>query len=223
VRQYVCPRNPRTPEQQTHRSNLRAVLRRWRTLTPEQRAAWCIAAASKSFVTETGRQLRFNGYNFFASLNTRRADLGLPQFDLPPAEPVFGPNPVTGLEVTSTGGRITLKLRVPSPPAKYTLVQGAKPVRTAVRCVQHYPFLGLLPPPKDGWSDITELYVARFGVPKPGRPFGFAPASILTAGPMSQKWPAPASSPQRHSEAPRFSASPRPFGTQLGSLGSQVT
>ena len=94
ARQYVCPRNPRTPEQKAHRSNLRAVLRRWRTLTPEQRAAWCMVAANKDFVTETGRQVRFNGYNFFASLNTRRADLDLPQFDLPPAEPVFSPNRV---------------------------------------------------------------------------------------------------------------------------------
>jgi hypothetical protein len=166
ARQYVRPRNPRTPEQQSHRSNLRAVLRRWRTLTPEQRAAWCIATADKYFVTETGRQVRFNGYNFFASLNTRRADLDLAQFDLPPTEPVFRPNPVAELVVTSTGGRIALKLRVLSPTAKYTLVQGAKPVRSGVRCVQHFPFLGLLPSPTDGWSDITELYVARHGVPK---------------------------------------------------------
>ena len=83
-------------------------------------------------------------------------------------EPVFSPNPVAELVATNTGGKITLRLRVPRPPAKYTLVQGSKPVRTGVRCVQHYPFLGLLPPPKDGWSDITELYVARFGVPKAG-------------------------------------------------------
>ena len=68
----------------------------------------------------------------------------------------------------SWAGRATLKLRVPRPPAQYTLVQGSKPVRTGVCCVQHFPFLGLLPPPKDGWSDITELYVARFGVPKAG-------------------------------------------------------
>ena len=27
--------------------------------------------------------------------------------------------------------------------------------------------LGLLPPAKDGWCDITDLYVARYGVPKP--------------------------------------------------------
>jgi hypothetical protein len=101
-------------------------------------------------------------------VNTRRADLDLPQFDLPPAEPVFSPNPVAELLITNTGGKITLKLRVPSPPAQYTLVQGPAPVRTAVRCVQHYPYLGLLPPPTDGWSDITELYVARYGVPKAG-------------------------------------------------------
>ena len=67
-----------------------------------------------------------------------------------------------------TGGKFTLKLRVPSAPAQHTLVQGARPVRTSVRYVQHFPLLGLLPPPIDGWSDITELYVARYGVPKAG-------------------------------------------------------
>jgi hypothetical protein len=32
-----------------------------------------------------------------SSVNTRRADLDLPQFDLPPAEPVFRRNPVVDL------------------------------------------------------------------------------------------------------------------------------
>ncbi len=101
-------------------------------------------------------------------VNSRRAELGLPQFDLPPAEPTFSPNPVAELVITNTGGAITLKLRVPSPPAQYTLVQGAAPVSTGIRCVQHFPLLGLLPPVTDGWSDITELYVARYGVPPVG-------------------------------------------------------
>jgi len=166
ARQYVRPRDPRTLEQQRKRSNLVAVCNRWRTRTPEQRAAWRIAAANNDFVTEASSRVRFNCYNFFVSLNMRRADLGLPQFDLPPAEPVFRLNPVAELVITNTGGKITLKLRVPSPPAQYTLVQGARPVRTGVRCVQHFPFLGLLPPPTDGWSDITDLYKARYGVPK---------------------------------------------------------
>jgi hypothetical protein len=168
VREYVTPSNPRTPEQQSHRNNVRAVTGRWRTLSAEQRGAWCAATANKYFVTETGRRVRLNGYHHFVSLNIRRADLGLPQFDLPPAEPVFSPNPVAELAIANTGGRITLQLRVLGPPAQYTLVQGAAPVRTGVRRVQHFPFLGLLPPPANGWSDITELYVARHGVPKVG-------------------------------------------------------
>ena len=166
AREYVRPRNPRTSEQQGHRSNFRTVLRRWRTLSVEQRAAWCLAAANKYFITETGRRVRLKGYNFFASLNPRRADLGLPQFDLPPAEPVFSPNPVAELVATNTGGKFTLKLHVPSPPAQYTLVQGAAPASAGVICVQHFPFLGLLPPPAEGWSDITQLEVTRHDVPK---------------------------------------------------------
>ena len=169
ARQYVRPRNPRTPEQQGHRSNLAAVRRRWRTLSAEQRATWRMAAANKYFITETGEQVRLNGYNFFVSLNTRRADLDLPQFDLPPAEPVFNPNPVAELVITNTGGKITLRLRVPSPPAQYTLVQAAAPVRTGVRCVQHFPFLGFMPAPVDGWCDLTELFVRRYGVLALGR------------------------------------------------------
>jgi hypothetical protein len=98
----------------------------------------------------------------------RRADLGLPQFDVAPPEPVFVPSPVLDLDISYAGGKCTIKLRVRGTPAQLILLQGAKPVRSGVRCVQHFPFLGLLPPLIDGWSDITEMYVARFGIPKPG-------------------------------------------------------
>ena len=167
ARSYVPPRNPRTPEQQAHRYNFRTVSGCWHTLTPQQQAAWSLATASTSFMSETGQWLHLNGYNLFVSLNTRRVDLGLAQLELPPARPSFGPNPVGELVVSNTAGVITLKLRVPSPPGQYTLVQGARPQRTGVRLVQHFPFLGLLPAPIDGWSDITELYVARYGPVKP--------------------------------------------------------
>jgi len=168
ARQYVCPKNPRTAEQLAHRSNVRAVTGRWRALSAEQHAAWRTAAANQYSVTESGDPVRLSGYHLFVSLNVRRADLDLPQFDLPPAEPVFSPNPVAELVITNTGDEITLKVRVPSPPTQYTLVQGARPVRTGVRRVERFPFLGLLPPPIDGWSDITGLYKARYGEPKVG-------------------------------------------------------
>jgi hypothetical protein len=167
ARSFVPPYNPRTAQQQAHRHNVRTVLGRWGTLTDEQQAAWRVTAANKWFVNDEGRQVRLNCYNFFASLNIRRADLDLPQFDFPPAEPSFNKNPVDELTASFAGGVFTLKLHVSSPPAQHTLVYGAAPVRSGVRYVQHFHFLGLLPPAKDGWSDITELYVARFGEPKP--------------------------------------------------------
>ncbi len=72
------------------------------------------------------------------------------------------------LVITNIRGKIALKLRITGPPVQYTLVQGPAPKRSAVRLVQKFPFLGLLPPPKGGWSDITELYVARHGLPRAG-------------------------------------------------------
>ena len=164
-----APDNPQTAQQQDHRRNVQAVTRRWRTLDAQQGAAWGAAAANKYFINEEGRRVRLSAYHLFVSLNVRRADLGLPQFDLPPAEPVFTLNPVDELVATFTGGTFTLKLRVPGPTAQHTLVYAAAPVGSAVSHVRHIPFLGLLPPPKDGWSDITDLYVARFGVPKPNQ------------------------------------------------------
>ncbi len=169
ARSYQPPSNPRSPWQQAHRENLRAVSARWHTLSTAQQEAWRGAAARKYFVTDDGRQVRRNCYTLFVGLNTRRADLRLPQFDLPPDEPVFSTNPVVELVAAYTGGRFTLKVRLSGPPAQYTLVQVARPVSAAARWVQHFPFLGLLPPPTDGWCDITDLYVARYGLPKVGQ------------------------------------------------------
>ena len=161
VRKFVPPRNPRTPAQQRTRSNWSAVVSSWRGLEPAQRLAWCLAA--------TDNRLRLNGYNYYIQVNARRAHLDLSLFPVPPdPAPSVGPNPVAELAVTNNGGRVSLKVRVPSTPAQYTLVQGAAPVSAGVRCVTHFPYLGLLPAPVNGWSDITELYVARYGAPLVG-------------------------------------------------------
>jgi hypothetical protein len=168
VRQYVIPRNPKTELQQANRHNFGKVSSGWRGLAPAQRIAWCLAAADSYTVSRTGRRVALNGYNYFVRVNAVRAHLGLSQLDLPPNVPTFSPNPVAELAVTNTGGAITMKLRVPSQPGQCTLVQGAAPVSAGVRCVQHFPLLCLLPAPVDGWSDITEPYVARYGVPRVG-------------------------------------------------------
>ena len=112
--------------------------------------------------------LPLSGYSYFVQVNAARARLGLGWLDLPPIVPSFSPNPVAELAITNAGGTISLKLRVSSPPGQHTVVQGAMPVSAGVQYVVHFPFLGLLPAPVDGWSDITELYAARHGAPQSG-------------------------------------------------------
>jgi hypothetical protein len=148
------------------RSNFSVVSKRWHTLTPEKYTAWRIVAANEDLITESGERMHVNCYHLFMCINTRRADLGLPQFDFPPAMPGFLPNPVEELVITNSGGKFALKLRVASPPAQYTLVCGPAPKRSGIRLVQKFPFLGLLPPAEDGWSDITELFLARYRMPE---------------------------------------------------------
>jgi hypothetical protein len=165
VRQYVCPRDPKSPLQQANRNGFGQVSTGWRALDPAKRIAWCLAAANSYTTSRTGDRVSLNGYNYFIRVNAARVHLGLSQFDLPPAVPSFSPNPVAELAIANTGGTVTVKLRVPGQPGQTTLVQGAAPVSAGVRCVQHFPLLGLLPAPVDGWSDITALYVARYGAP----------------------------------------------------------
>jgi hypothetical protein len=161
VRRYVPPRNPRSQPQQKNRSDFGALSTQWRALPPENRSAWCVAADRD----RTG----LCGYNYFMKVNASRIHLGLSRFDLPPSRvPSFSLNPVAEVAVTNIGGDTRIMMREPSQPGQCTLVQGAAPVSTGVRCVQQFRFLGLLPEPVDGWSDITELYVAWFGVPAPG-------------------------------------------------------
>jgi hypothetical protein len=167
-RELVVPRNPQAPEQQKIRSNFARITGRWKVLTSEQRAAWRVAAADSYTTSRLGRQVPLNAYNYYCRINFCRLDLGLSLFDLPPAVPTFGANDVEELVIANNGGSISLKLRVPRLPAQYTAVQGASPRSPGVSCVQHFPNLGFLPAPVDGWSDITALYVAWYGVPPVG-------------------------------------------------------
>jgi hypothetical protein len=73
------------------------------------------------------------------------------------------------LSITNKRGTIALKLSVPSAPAKHTLlVLGAAPGSAGRSSARHFVFLGFLADAAQGVSDITDLYVARFGVPPVG-------------------------------------------------------
>jgi hypothetical protein len=165
----VVPRDPRAPGQLACRSNMAYVSRRWQLLTDPQRSAWNLMAADSAVMGFMGRSTSLPGYNLYVRMNTFRLDIGLSVFDLPPALPPFTPNPVAELLATKEGDVFKLKLHVLSPPAEHTLVLGARPCSAGIQRVQHLPFLGFLPAPVDGWCDITDLFVQRYGAPAAGK------------------------------------------------------
>jgi hypothetical protein len=167
-RQYVMPKDPKTLPQIKIRSNMGRVAARWRVLTEEQRGAWMLGAQDAYSQSRLGRSAPLTGCQFFIKINCARAALGLDQLVLPPQLPQFGPNPVGELTITNDHGTIALKLSVPSSPAQYTVLLGAAPCSQGRYSARHFNILGFLPDPVGDMSDITERYVARYGVPPVG-------------------------------------------------------
>jgi hypothetical protein len=167
-RQYIKPKDPKTPAQMTVRSNLARVSSRWRAITEEQRQAWTAGGRDAQTRRRLGRSSFLTGCQFFIKINCARAAIGLEQLTDPPQLPEFPENPVGELSITNSRGTIALKLSVPSAPAEYTLVLGAAPCSAGRSSARHFVFLGFLPDSTRGVSEITDLYVARFGVPPVG-------------------------------------------------------
>ena len=167
------------PQQSPHRRTTGPPPERSRGLRPlahsdpgtARRVARC--RGRDDFINEKGRRVRLNCYNFFVSLNTRRADLGLPQFDLPPAKPVFPDNPVVELAATYIGGEFTLKLRVSArrrstrwckAPGRSGRGSGACSISLSWGCCHRRLTVGATSP------SFTSPGLA---CPKPARPSGF--------------------------------------------------
>jgi len=113
-----------------------------------------------------GRSYPLDGQKVFNKLNWVLALLGRKEEKEPPPLPKFGPNPVGALEITGAGRGMALKLRVSESPANEIMVYGSPPQNAGRGYCGDYRFLGLLPAPVEGESDITRLYVKKYGVPR---------------------------------------------------------
>jgi hypothetical protein len=167
-RRYVVPKDPRSPAQLGVRSRFGRVSARWRVLTDEQRAAWIAAASEVASRSRLGKSGPLTGCQLFVKINTNLAFIGQEQVDEPPAHPRFSANPVGDLTITNTRGVVALKLSVPTAPTRYTLVWGTAPGSAGATFPGRFTFLGLLPDPVGGVSDITKLYAGKYGLPAVG-------------------------------------------------------
>jgi len=164
------PRRPclATPARLRARFDLSRVANAWRGRTHKQFVAWSVVALRASSHSPAGTSASLDAYHLFCKINCARAAAGLPLVMLPPKLEKFRPNPVEELHITNRGGVTTLRLRVTAAPAAHTFVLGSPPCSAGRSMRSNYSTIGLLPAAVRGWSDITELYVSRFGVPPVG-------------------------------------------------------
>ena len=81
---------------------------------------------------------------------------------------------------------IAVSLTVPTDPGTITALRGAAPVSAGIARLPRVAFLGLVPFPVQGVSDITSIYTARYGVPPVGSRI-FVVANMIVGGWESPK------------------------------------
>jgi hypothetical protein len=131
----------------------------WRTLTDQQFAAWAAA----------GKREKMKPYRLFCKINGTLAAYGQPLVMDPPKREKLQRNPVGALDIRNQGVAIALRLRVPEAPAKFTFVFGVRWCSRGISVPRsNGVLLGRLPEAVRGWSDITDLYVKKYGRPPAG-------------------------------------------------------
>jgi hypothetical protein len=160
----VVRSRPRRPPRLTNdraraRTNLGNVASAWHTLSNEQFAAWAAEAKKEGMLP----------YRLFCKINGTLAAYGQPRLLDPPKREKLRPNPVGPLEIRNQRGASTLRLRVPKAPAEFTFVFGVRWCSRGISVPRsNGVLLGRLPQAVHGWSEITDLYVKKFGQPPAG-------------------------------------------------------
>jgi hypothetical protein len=170
VRVHVPPTDRRTDAQKRVRESMAAAAKGFRDwLTESQRQAWHAAAEQIYSRPRLGQSGPLCGEVLFVKLNCARALIGREWLRLPTAPVVFGPNPVVELTLRREGDRLRLELAVSGPVTEDIMVFATPPCRPTWKKCRKERYLGLLPAPVNGLSDITALYLKRFGEPEPGQ------------------------------------------------------
>jgi hypothetical protein len=158
----------RTTAQRRTQQSMAQLSQGWNErLTEDQRTAWRRLAEALPRRVRKGRFYRVLGHQVFRAINSVLALLGREPRTDPPPQPKFGVNPRVTLHIKGTATGPTLKLRVSGIPTEDIMVFASPPWKAGRTYCGDYRFLGLLPTPVKGVSDITRQYIEKFGVPPP--------------------------------------------------------
>jgi hypothetical protein len=169
LRTHVIPKRTVTEARERMWGFMGYYSRAWSVkLTQAQRDRWIVAAGNVVSESRLGCG-PLTGQQFFESVNLARACIGLVQpLWEPPPRPVFPANPVGELTIVNAAQGPRLLLTVTGSVTEDIMVFGQAPCSAGRSKRRNVAYLGLLPPPENGLSDITDLYVAKYGPLKPG-------------------------------------------------------
>ena len=167
-RMWVSPRKTIGPARNYMWDKFGGIARAWSgVLSQTQRNGWNAAGPEVQSKTRLGSG-PLSGQQLFQSLNSARARINLPPLWDVPAHVVFGPNPVGQLILLNGENGVRLLVEVSGPVTEDIMVFGQAPCSAGRSKRRNVAYLGLLPVPVDGFSDITDLYKARYGEPRAG-------------------------------------------------------
>jgi hypothetical protein len=167
-RALIVPANTQTPARQHMRRAFGNFARAWnRVLTQAQRDRWN-AAGPKVRSAKRLESGPLTGQLHFQGINSARSCIGLPPLWEPPAPVVFDRNPIGPLIITNDQSGLRLLLKLTGPVTEHIMVFAQAPCSAGRSKRRNVSYIGLLLPAVDGLCDITALYVARYGTPRPG-------------------------------------------------------
>jgi hypothetical protein len=169
LRQLVSPRNTITPARQFMRGAFGRHSQGYsRKLGDEQRHRWILAGAQVMSDPRLGQNGPLTGQQLYTSINSVRSRVNLPESLEPPVRVAFGSSAVRELVIENTEAGVRMRVRIEGELNEDVMVFGQEPCSSGRSKRRNVAYLGLLPPPVGGWSDITHLYKARYGEPRPG-------------------------------------------------------
>ena len=137
-------------------------------LSDEQLDRWSLAAARVMSDPTLGQSGALSPQQLYTSINSVRSRVNMPETWDPPAPVAFGPSAVGELVIENTEAGVRLGLRISGDLKEDVMVFGQEPCSSGRRKRRNVAYLGLLSRPVGGLSDITYLYRARYGEPRPG-------------------------------------------------------
>jgi hypothetical protein len=170
LRQHVPQKAGLTPARQHSCAIFGGNSRKWSAkLNDEQHDRWTLAGAQVMSHPRLAQKGPLTGQQFWQAISTVRAIVGLPETLEVPARPVFSRSNVGRLVIESGADGARLYLVVSGELNEDVMVFGQEPCSRGRYKRRNVSYLGLLPPPVGGLSEITRLYKAKFGEPRPGQ------------------------------------------------------